>query len=68
MLKIKVKHEIGDIVKNKFNENKYRIIWYDYVDSRWVQYVCQQMTKDEWVYLLETEIEWWKEKNIWFTL
>ena len=66
MLLVKVKHRIGDIVKNTFNDNQYRVIGYNYTPDRTI-YICQQWTKDERVYLTDIELEWVREYSLWFT-
>ena len=66
MLKIKVSHNIGDIVKNSFNDNKYKVILYNYIESVWIKYICMQSDKDDFLYLSEIELKKTKERTIWF--
>jgi len=40
MSSIKVKHKIGDIVQHSFNDEKFKVIGYTYIDGDWVQYIC----------------------------
>lgn len=65
---IKVSYKIWDDIKAKYSENHFFVIGYDYVESRWVRYICADGS-DKWrQYFYEYEIEW-KSKDItlWFT-
>lgn len=65
-LEIKVSHKIGDIVNHSFNDATYRVIWYNYIKTRWVQYICQQSENDDYVYLYDIDIKKWSDFIIWF--
>lgn len=66
---IKVKHNIWDIVEHEFNWNSFKVIWYNYIKSLWIKYICLQSENDDYIYLSECELK--KSKNnhkIWFTI
>lgn len=66
MLKIRVEHKIGEIVEHSFNESKYKVIWYNYVDNRWPQYICLQSGKEDYVYMNSCELKKNKDREIGF--
>lgn len=68
MLKIPVKHRIWDIVEHSFNEKKYKIIWYNYIENRWPQYICLWSDREEYMYMNDCELKSHKERNIWFVI
>lgn len=67
MLKIKVTHKIWDIVQSSFDDKKYKVIWYNYIESQWIKYACMQ-DKEELTYKCDIELKKWKESSIWFDI
>lgn len=67
-MKISVKHKIGDIVEHSFNEEKFKVIGYNYVVERGTQYICLQSDKVDYVYLNECELKSNKECKIGFII
>lgn len=67
MIKIKVTHKIGDIVEHSFNWDKFKVIWYDFVETRWIRYICIQSEKQERIYLYWLELKPSRTRVLWFT-
>jgi len=66
MLKINVVFVIWQKVKWLLSWEEYIVIWYDYIDKRWVRYIISNW-KSDYIYKYEVELEWiQKERNIWF--
>lgn len=66
MESIKVKFSIWDIVEHSFNENKYKVIWYEYIGWRWIRYICSNSVDYEKIYLYEIELKTNKDTEIGF--
>ena len=65
MLKYQVSYKIGDIVEHSFNEMKFKVVWYNIIDTK-IQYICLQSDKTEYVYMNEIELKPHKNTFIWF--
>lgn len=67
-MKIAVGYKIWEIVENSFSEKKYRVIWYNYIATEGVKYICMQADKSEILYLTWIQLKpSKKEFFIWFT-
>lgn len=66
---IKIKYKIWDVVEHEFNWNQFKVIWYNYIKSVWIKYICLQSEENDYLYLAECELK--KSKNnheIWFII
>lgn len=66
MLKCRITHKIGDVVEHSFNEKKFKVVGYNYIDWNPVKYICLQDDKVDLVYFDEIEIKPHRESFIWF--
>ena len=68
MLEIKVSYKIWDDIIAKYSDDHYYIIWYEYIESRGIRYICSNGT-DKWrQYFYEYEIDSNNKNkwNVWF--
>ena len=65
MIEFKVKYKIWDYVTLVWHEEKHRVLWYEYLEGRWMRYIVQD--KSEFKYLYEYQIQMFIEESIvWF--
>lgn len=66
MMNIVAKHKIGDMVIHKVSKKEHLVIWYSYVESRWLSYIIIWDDQKE-LYAIWFELE---DKNdeyaLWF--
>jgi len=66
-MKINVKYKIWDVVNRSFWEWEYKVIWYNYIETQWLKYICLQKDKQDFLYFSEIELKWKEKKTlIWF--
>lgn len=63
---IEVKHSVWDIIQHKFNECKFQVIWYDFIQWRWIRYICLWANDNSWIYLYDIEIQSSNDSTIGF--
>ena len=65
MISIDVKYKTWDFVCLVWWEERMRVIWYEYVEWRWLRYIL--MHGHDWQYQYEMEIQLYTQKHqIWF--
>lgn len=64
---ITVKYDIWDIVQVEISDKWYKVVWYEYVECRWLRYICIDWW-DYYKYFSEIEITKKVENNaIWIS-
>jgi hypothetical protein len=55
MLEIEVKYKINDYVNFIGQTEKLRVLWYDYIQDRWLRYILAVWQDHKYVYPSEIE-------------